>query len=105
MHLLQFCVSNQSKNPEEDGANKPWRPIPAGRISVEHAQELRWALLPICLLFSAYLGVLVPSIMLALTFLAHDEWGTHETWLPRNLSNVFGYTGFEWGATCVASAG
>lgn len=38
-----FDIANQSTSPEEDKINKPYRPIPAGLISVNEART-RWAL-------------------------------------------------------------
>ncbi|KAG0696315.1 hypothetical protein DFH29DRAFT_951749 [Suillus ampliporus] len=43
-HLFQFNVSNQSYSAHEDVVNKPWRPLPSGRISVKDSRVLRWGL-------------------------------------------------------------
>ncbi|OAX32196.1 hypothetical protein K503DRAFT_702409 [Rhizopogon vinicolor AM-OR11-026] len=40
-HLLQSNVSNQAYSANEDVVNKPWRPLPSGRISVEDCRALR----------------------------------------------------------------
>ncbi|OBZ71748.1 putative indole-3-pyruvate monooxygenase YUCCA9 [Grifola frondosa] len=63
-NLLQFCVSNQSLSPAEDAANKPWRPIPAHRITVTTARRLRWMLLFVCILLSFYFRIATPGIAL-----------------------------------------
>ncbi|KAI0359001.1 hypothetical protein OH77DRAFT_1374994, partial [Trametes cingulata] len=105
LHLLQFCLSNQCLSPEEDASNKPWRPIPAGRITTGIARRLRWALLFICLSVSAYYGVLGASVALALGTLAHNELGMDAVWLPRNVCNAVGYAAFNAGATYVACGG
>ncbi|KAI0336193.1 hypothetical protein GY45DRAFT_1358085 [Cubamyces sp. BRFM 1775] len=102
LHLLQFCLSNQCLSPKEDATNKPWRPIPAGRISVTAATWLRWALLPTCLMLSAHYGVVMASIALALGTLAHNEFGMDSRWLPRNVCNAVGYAAFNAGATYAA---
>src|ERR1700734_2784258 len=52
LHLLQFDVSNQYLDPTEDTLNKPFRPIPSGRVTLRQAQILRWALVPICMALS-----------------------------------------------------
>ncbi|KAG1796479.1 hypothetical protein EV424DRAFT_1547059 [Suillus variegatus] len=55
-HLLQFNIANQIQDPEEDRKNKPSRPIPAGRISVDSAADMRWVMVPVCLLLSLWYG-------------------------------------------------
>ncbi|EIW64971.1 uncharacterized protein TRAVEDRAFT_93217, partial [Trametes versicolor FP-101664 SS1] len=105
LHLLQFCLSNQCLSPEEDAANKPWRPIAARRITTENAQILRWAMLPVCLFVSAHYGVLLPSITLAIATLAHNELRLDSGWLARNVCNAVGYASFNAGATYAACAG
>ncbi|KAI0270494.1 UbiA prenyltransferase family-domain-containing protein [Gloeopeniophorella convolvens] len=103
LHLLQFCVSNQSMDPEEDASNKPWRPIPSRLITVADARVLRWLLLPICFAFSIYLEVQWQGIALAAAFLAHNELGFHSHWLMRNVCNAWGYACFNAGAAAIAT--
>ena len=102
-HLLQFCVSNQSLDPEEDSTNKPWRPIPSGLISVGSARNLRWMLLPLCLSTSVRLGAYWQGISLALAFVAHNEFGLHSHLFMRNICNAWGYASFNAGAYAIAS--
>lgn len=102
LNLLQFCVSNQSINPEEDASNKPWRPIPSQRTSVCSARILRWTLLPMCLVFSAYLNVLREGLVLAIVFLSHNEYNLGSHWILRNVCNAIGYAAFNAGASSVA---
>ncbi|KAI0052435.1 hypothetical protein FA95DRAFT_1601807 [Auriscalpium vulgare] len=102
LHLLQFCVSNQSMDPKEDALNKPWRPIPAGRISVPAARVLRWALLPFCFALSVLLNVEWQGIALATAFIAHNELGLDSHWFVRNLCNAWGYAAFNAGTAAIA---
>lgn len=104
LHLLQFCVSNQSLDPEEDSSNKPWRPIPSGLISVDAARSLRWMLLPLCLSVSVRLEAYWQGISLALAFLAHNEFGLHSHLFLRNICNAWGYASFNAGALAIASS-
>ncbi|KIJ66156.1 hypothetical protein HYDPIDRAFT_110338 [Hydnomerulius pinastri MD-312] len=104
LHLLQFCVSNQYLSPGEDARNKPWRPIPSGRITVPRATILRWALLPICLFISAFYDVLIPSAIFALGVLVHNECKMDSHWLSRNILNAIGYATFDTAATFIAQA-
>jgi hypothetical protein len=103
LHLLQFCVSNQRLDPEEDSSNKPWRPIPSGLISSNGARNLRWMLLPFCLSVSVRLEAYWQGISLALAILAHNEFGLHSHLFLRNVCNAWGYASFNAGALTVAS--
>ena len=105
LHILQFDVSNQCLSLEEDKRNKSDRPLPAGRISIQHAVILRWALLPLCLLVSVSYShqVLYASIAMAAGTLIYNECHAHAAhWAIRNILNAVGYAIFETGATFVA---
>ncbi|KAN0118767.1 UbiA prenyltransferase family domain containing protein [Russula decolorans] len=102
LHILQFCVSNQSMNPGEDALNKPWRPIPSGIVSVLNARILRWILLPLCLSLSISLGALWHSISLAIGFIVYNELHLDTHWLVRNACNAWGYASFNAGASAIA---
>jgi 4-hydroxybenzoate polyprenyltransferase len=104
LHLLQFCVSNQSMDPEEDALNKPWRPIPSGLISVVGTCRLRWILLLSCFSLSAYLEVHWQGIVLASAFLTYNELHLHSYLIMRNVLNAFGYAYFNAGAFAVAAS-
>lgn len=105
IHLLQFCVSNQVLCPGEDASNKPWRAIPAGRISVGHARTLRWLLLPTCLLLSVMHKLTAVGIIFALGVLLHNELKLDSHWFTRNVLNALGYAVFDAGATSIAQQG
>ncbi|OBZ71564.1 hypothetical protein A0H81_08916, partial [Grifola frondosa] len=98
-NLLQFCVSNQSLSPAEDAANKPWRPIPAHRITVTTARRLRWMLLFVCILLS----IAIPGIALAIGIWANNELCLDSHWVTRNICNALGYAAFNSGATNIKS--
>lgn len=104
LHLLQFNVSNQTMDPEEDQVNKRDRPLPSGRISFQAAQILRWTLVPICLLYSLLYSVEVfySSVVMIASTLIYNELGAHGQWLTRNLLNGLGVAAFELGTTLVA---
>jgi 4-hydroxybenzoate polyprenyltransferase len=103
LHLLQFCISNQSLDPEEDASNKPWRPIPSGLVSVARARTLRWILLFSCFSLSVRLRAHWQGASLALAFLAHNELHLHSHWLMRNVCNAWGYASFNAGASAIAA--
>lgn len=102
LHLLQANVANQSLGCAEDLVNKPWRPLPANRVSPSQARKLRWASCMICIISSLLLGGLPSSIALTVTTYIHDdlEWSKH--WYGKTICNAFGYMSFESGATYVA---
>lgn len=103
LHLLQFCVSNQTASPEEDTLNKPWRPIPSGRLSVQAAVRSRWLLAPLCVIASKVYGVSIVGGLLTICIVLHNELGFHSHWFSRNLLNALAYSLFDVGAACVAS--
>lgn len=102
-HLLQANVSNQTYSANEDIVNKPWRPLPSGRISPTAARRLRWALLVFCLCLSALYGtgVVVSSAALSVVEIIHDDVGCSSDPVLKNLMNVGGYLTFESGATMI----
>ncbi|THU92638.1 hypothetical protein K435DRAFT_671769 [Dendrothele bispora CBS 962.96] len=87
--LLGVSVTNQSlgDSPQEDSLNKPYRPIPAKRISVNSARALRWWLIPATICYSAVLhpnSLTYTVSIAALTFL-YNECGGHSHWLTKNM--------------------
>ncbi|KAJ6520601.1 UbiA prenyltransferase family [Mycena vulgaris] len=106
LHLLQVGVSNQYTSISEDIVNRPWRPLPSGRISPKSAAVLRWLLVPICMLASIPFGseVGLSSLSLTLLLIAHDEIGAGRNWAGKNIINSMGYLSFELGATKIMNA-
>ncbi|KZT02795.1 uncharacterized protein LAESUDRAFT_684635 [Laetiporus sulphureus 93-53] len=102
LHLLQFCVSNQSLSPDEDRLNKPWRPIPSGRFSVSQTKMLRWLLLPACLTLSMIHDISSIGTIFAIGVILHNECLLDSHWFTRNALNALGYAVFDAGATCIA---
>jgi len=105
LHLLQFAVSNQSLDPEEDRLNKPRRPLPAGRITMTQAIWLRWLLIPICLGYSALYSpsVTILSAGVIIMTIIYNEGGAHAShWTIRSGMNCVSYGILEAGATLVA---
>ncbi|KAL0068095.1 hypothetical protein AAF712_004755 [Marasmius tenuissimus] len=105
LYLLQFCAANQMYSPEEDCANKPYRPIPAGLMSVESTYFLRWSLVPICLYISWQEHVLIPGLLLTGAFWAYNEGNLDARWYSKNLLNAIGIVSWDVGASKIASAG
>ena len=104
LHLLQFNVANQVKAPDEDKINKPFRPIPAGRITVHNATILRWALVPICLAYSTLYSPQLTWISLTMLFFTtwyNEHDGDRESF-SKNLLTAVMYGLSELGGTLVA---
>ena len=104
LHLLQFDIANQSVDPEEDARNKSWRPLPAKRITLQNARILRWALVPICLLWAASYSTqsLYASAFIAIIAVIYNDWEFGGQWFIRNILNAVILAFFEVGACLVA---
>ncbi|KAF5388376.1 hypothetical protein D9615_000799 [Tricholomella constricta] len=100
-HLILCNVSNQARAKEEDAVNRPWRPIPSGRITVRQAVVLRWFLVIFCATWSATYGAgtVMATLGLVTVTVLYDEAGFSNGPFTKNLCNVGGYTAFEVGAT------
>ncbi|KAI6139154.1 UbiA prenyltransferase family [Pisolithus thermaeus] len=106
IHLLQFNLSNQAHSAHEDVLNKPWRPLPSGRITVDETSRFRWLLLIVCLCLSGWhgAGVLSASAVFSLAEILHEDLRFNSDPVLRNLCNVGGYLAFELGATVILSS-
>ncbi|KAE9410130.1 hypothetical protein BT96DRAFT_984443 [Gymnopus androsaceus JB14] len=106
MHLLYFTITNQTfgASPEEDAANKPNRPIPSKRISVEAATILRWLLVPINLALSVYSGTVPSGAAIFILTSIYCGSGGHSHWLTKNGCAAAFYALFEYGATQIADS-
>ena len=104
LHVLQFNLSNQVRDPEEDIRNKPWRPLPSGRITLANVFILKYLTTATCLLVSYYYShcVFVSSAFLSLLIPMYHEMHGDQHWLSKNLMNSVGYTCFAIGSTLVA---
>ncbi|KAL0574512.1 hypothetical protein V5O48_007445 [Marasmius crinis-equi] len=102
--LLQFNCANQAYSGDEDSVNKPWRPVPARRITPESTARLRWIMFCFNVCFSSYLGrsLLYTTIFLTCAEYLYNEMKFSENPLLKNMCNVLGYGGFETGATLIA---
>lgn len=104
IHLLEFELANQSINPAEDAQNKPYRPIPSGRCSLETVRTLRWILLAFCTVWSAYCSKEVFAASLfanAITYSYNNLGDAH--WSRRNILFALLYFAMETGA-CLAKS-
>ncbi|KAI4871157.1 UbiA prenyltransferase family [Hypoxylon rubiginosum] len=103
-NLLSFDLANQ-RAPEsvaEDRLNKPWRPIPSGRITGDQARRVMLISIPLTLWFNYYLGVWEQGIVTHITtWLYNDLRGMDEPFVRDILISV-GYGMFNSGSLQIA---
>ena len=106
INLLAFAVNNQRQASalEEDRLNKPWRPIPAGRLTGAQAKSLALTIYPFALLASTLLvgGTVQCVLLVFFGYSYNDMKGGDVSWLLRNILNACGFTCFVSGALEVA---
>jgi len=105
-HLLLCNVSNQARSCEEDKFNRPWRPLPAGRITEPQAVALRWAIVIFCVFWSSIYDqdLVWTTLGLVATTFIYDELGAASHIVGKNFCNIGGYASFEAGATTIIGA-
>ena len=105
INLLPFAIDNQRQIEavREDALNKPWRPLPSGRLSATQAMHLMLVLYPIAIAASFRLGGLNQSIMLIfLGYWYNDCGGADKNCILRNTINGAGFICYTSGAMEVA---
>ncbi|KAI0546409.1 UbiA prenyltransferase family [Xylaria curta] len=104
IHILVADLSNQ-RLPEsvcEDKVNKPWRPMPAGRLTPRDAQIWLQIAIWLALLLSIMCNSLQPSTtLMTFLWLYNDLDGSSIGPFQRNLLNAVGLACFNWGGTSV----
>jgi 4-hydroxybenzoate polyprenyltransferase len=96
MNLLIFDLANQ-RHPEsiqEDLLNKPWRPLPAGRITSIQTTVLMLISIPYVLMVGMALNTLSETcFILILTWMYNDLGGADFNWIVRNciIAVAFGF--------------
>jgi 4-hydroxybenzoate polyprenyltransferase len=103
-HLFLIDIDNQSLSVDEDKLNKPWRPLPSGRVTISTAEFLSKALNLICLLVSWLLGgreLMIPSAVFCGLVYLYDHLLLNSHYIWKNIINGFGYAVLETGATTV----
>ncbi|PVI01622.1 hypothetical protein DM02DRAFT_507825, partial [Periconia macrospinosa] len=93
--MLQFCLHNQRRpeSIEEDRINKPWRPLPSGRISIEGVNRILLLTYVAISWLSFQLGVMVHLVVFTIAvFWYNDFGGSDRSGLYRNFLNATGYS-------------
>ena len=106
INVLIFDLANQRlpHSIVEDSVNKPWRPIPSGRMTACQARRLLLATIPIAILITFYIGGTEEIfVMNTLMYMYNDLGGADENFVVRNVINAAGFICYSAGATRVAS--
>ncbi|KIY68827.1 hypothetical protein CYLTODRAFT_421278 [Cylindrobasidium torrendii FP15055 ss-10] len=102
--LLGFNTANQTAgaSPDEDAINKPWRPVPAKRITLENAKTLRHVLSCFNMCMAIVLHTVNATVGFEILTTLHNDLHTSEHWFTKNAGTALLYCFMEFGATLVA---
>lgn len=103
-HLLIFTTANQTQPSSqlEDAKNKPWRPLPAKRITHTQARAVFYSASAAAIALSLRVGGLQESLFfMNLVYLYNDVALGDSSVTARYLLNATGYTTFALGAVSV----
>ncbi|KAI0376538.1 UbiA prenyltransferase family [Hypomontagnella monticulosa] len=89
-NLFLFNLHNQRHGIAEDTLNKPWRPLPSGRLTPEEATLIMYFMYPVTIIIALKCGGLAPCLLEMVFCLWHNEWGGGENAILKNLINGFG---------------
>lgn len=104
-NLFLFNLHNQrhAQAIAEDAVNKPWRPLPAGRLSSQDATKIMYCMYLVTLGISLGIGGLFPCLVEAVACLWYNEWGGASDPYLKNLLNGIGFACFFAGPLEVAT--
>ena len=103
---IEFSIANQQlpASITEDTINKPWRPIPSGRINTESAKVLRWTIFAIGLCYSFSVGGTYAFVTQTIIgFCYNDLRGSKNICLIRDILAATGLLSWLLGCTSVAA--
>jgi 4-hydroxybenzoate polyprenyltransferase len=105
LNVLLFDIANQRlpSSVVEDSINKPWRPLPSGRISETQARRLLLGVVPAVLIASCFFGGMIETVaMIVLGYVYNDLGGADENYNIRNFINSLVFMCYSSGAAKVA---
>ncbi|KUI73111.1 Digeranylgeranylglyceryl phosphate synthase [Cytospora mali] len=104
VNLLNFDLSNQ-RHPEsvaEDKANKPWRPLPTGKVTPEQTRRALHITVPLALIINLALGVWHEGLFIeVLVWYYNDLRGSDELFRDAIIAVAYGL--FNQGSLRVAA--
>ena len=85
--------------------NRPWRPLPSGKVTVDQAIILRKAVVLLCIGLSSSYGrdAVLFTVGLAVATFLYDEVGLSAHPVGKNFCNTLGYAMSQGGATLLMS--
>ncbi|GAB1318216.1 hypothetical protein MFIFM68171_08426 [Madurella fahalii] len=95
-NLFLFVLHNQ-RHPLtviEDARNKPWRPVPSGRITPGQTTVVMLCMYPVVLLVALTVGGLGPCLLEAIFCLGYNELNGASHPFAKNLLNGLGFACF-----------
>ncbi|KAF7173190.1 hypothetical protein CNMCM6106_007320 [Aspergillus hiratsukae] len=105
INLLPLTMNNQ-RSPSsiaEDSLNKPWRPLPSGRLSGSQTKRLMLGFYALALVYSFYSGGYRQCLGLIVLGTCYNSFGAGDhNPVIRNIINALGYFCFNSGAVEVA---
>lgn len=104
-HLLLFNIHNQ-RHPAsiaEDALNKPWRPLPAGRLTPHQANRLMYFVYALVLAVASTVGGEIPCLVELALCVWYNELGGATNPFLKNILNAFGLACFFAGPLEVAT--
>ena len=104
-NLLIFDLANQRlpEAVEEDRLNKPWRPLPTGRITASQTRRLLLVLLPIVLTVNWLQGAWKETALISsLSWMYNDLKGGDEDFVVRNMIIGVGFGFYNGGSLSIA---
>lgn len=104
-NLLLFNLHNQrhAHAIAEDALNKPWRPLPAGRLTAQQATRVMYGMYPVIIVAGLTAGGLGPCLLEVIFCLWYNEWGGASHPILKNLLNGLGFACFFAGPVEVAT--
>ena len=108
LNTLAFTVANRRlpSSVIEDAINKPWRPLPSGRITIDQARHLLLTIIPTLFILTLYVGGTEFALVgLVLNWMHNDLGGADDSYIVRNLINALGLVCWTAGTISVACGG
>ncbi|KAL1691870.1 UbiA prenyltransferase family-domain-containing protein [Schizophyllum commune] len=104
LHLIAFEIQNQIVGLEEDRISKPFRPIVAGRISMDGANRLYNAFVVLSLVMSAWYGGITASLIHLASMTVYNQGGLASNWFLKSAIGALGTSCYCWGVALMMSA-
>ncbi|OTA93719.1 hypothetical protein M434DRAFT_395396 [Hypoxylon sp. CO27-5] len=102
-NLLLFNLHNQRRYITEDALNKPWRPLPSGRLTSQDTTWIMYCMYPVTIIIALKCGGLTPCLLEMVLCLWYNEWGGSDDAVLKNLINGSGIGCFLAGPLEVAT--